>query len=288
MPHRLGPIGSGPKLVLKILEKHRSPRTVDDVLTGHPIDARSAVVLQHQPPRDRQHVGPMNPVIQRVEPEARRLLGLLSQPPPQLRDFREERDAMADLLFRRPLGPRASVFRSGNLFQAVLFASCGNMLAAGALRSTGVTPLPRYYGPLRLPCRPGDGYVFPSPVAPGTPVPTAAHTGLSGSSMNLSTSAAPSHPGGADRCLCSWLRGRCGLHRIRTAGPPRKVSRGRTGFTCVAAGVFAFQGSERQVTPPPARSATWRTSTYHGRYLSTNKIHQASPDAPDGTQMKHG
>ena len=36
--------------------------------------------------------------------------------------------------------------------------------SAGALGSTGVTPLPRYYDPLRLPRGPDGGYSFPPPV----------------------------------------------------------------------------------------------------------------------------
>jgi hypothetical protein len=50
--------------------------------------------------------------------------------------------------------------------QAVLLTSHGNRDPAGALRSTGITPLPRYYFPLRLPARPSGGYSFPSPVDP--------------------------------------------------------------------------------------------------------------------------
>ena len=36
------------------------------------------------------------------------------------------------------------------------------MLSVRPLCSTGVTPLPRYYGPLRLPARAAPGYVFPA------------------------------------------------------------------------------------------------------------------------------
>jgi hypothetical protein len=45
---------------------------------------------------------------------------------------------------------------------------------AGALRSTGVTPLHRYYGPLRLPTWPTGGYGFPSVVDPDTGSPSRA------------------------------------------------------------------------------------------------------------------
>src|SRR5215211_6644369 len=48
--------------------------------------------------------------------------------------------------------------------QAVLRASDEGINPVGGLRSTGVTPLPRYYAPLRLPTGPRGGYVFPPPV----------------------------------------------------------------------------------------------------------------------------
>jgi hypothetical protein len=41
------------------------------------------------------------------------------------------------------------------------------------------------------------------------------------------------------------------------------------------------QGFGSRVTPTTACSATWRTSNYHGQYLSTNKINQASPGTPE-------
>jgi hypothetical protein len=50
--------------------------------------------------------------------------------------------------------------------QAALLASYEGIDPAGVLRSTRVTPLRRYYGPLRLPATPGDGYWFPPSVGP--------------------------------------------------------------------------------------------------------------------------
>ena len=41
------------------------------------------------------------------------------------------------------------------------------------------------------------------------------------------------------------------------------------------------RGFGRRVTPTTARSTTRRTSNYHGQFLSTNKINQASPGTPD-------
>ena len=51
----------------------------------------------------------------------------------------------------------------------------------GALRSTGVTRLPRYYDPLRLLPRPEGGYGFPHSVAAEHSRVAAAGTGLPGS-----------------------------------------------------------------------------------------------------------
>ena len=83
--------------------------------TRHPVDARCAVVLQHQPPRHRQHVEPIDPVIQGVKPKLRFLLGLSPQLPPQLRDVQDELYAVPHFRFVRQFGPtvNAHLLRSG-------------------------------------------------------------------------------------------------------------------------------------------------------------------------------
>ena len=75
------------------------------------------------------------------------------------------------------------------------------MPTAGPLRSTGITPLPRYYGPLRLPTWPQAGYVFPTRVAGNS----STAPGLPGSSADLSARAVPNHPGRSDGCSRSLL-----------------------------------------------------------------------------------
>ena len=63
-----------------------------------------------------------------------------------------------------PLGKCPSLHLSSEhnsvvgLPQAVLLTSYEGIDPAGALCSMGVTPLPRYYGPLRLPAKPHGGY----------------------------------------------------------------------------------------------------------------------------------
>ena len=50
---------------------------------------------------------------------------------------------------------------NGSKLQVDPFPFCEHMSLAGALRSTGITRRPHYYGPLRLPIKPNIGYLFP-------------------------------------------------------------------------------------------------------------------------------
>ena len=86
-----------------------------------------------------------------------------------LRDFQRQPHARLHLrLPRRRVLSRwhAAFSRSGTVVQAGLLTSQENTNPAGGLRSTGVTPLPRYCAPLRLPTGPGGGYEFPLSVVP--------------------------------------------------------------------------------------------------------------------------
>ena len=85
-------------------------------------------------------------------------------------------------------------FFRNKMFQSARLPSHENASTARPLRSTGITPLPRYYGPLRLPTQPPGGYVFPTrdeATAPAAP-------DLPGSSTDLSACAVPNHPGEPD------------------------------------------------------------------------------------------
>ena len=62
--------------------------------------------------------------------------------------------------FAFPAAARVSV--GGSLIQTVFSSSYRNMLSARPLRSTGVTPLLRYYGPLRLPAGPPRRLCLPA------------------------------------------------------------------------------------------------------------------------------
>ncbi len=145
---------------------------------------------------------------------------------PNLSDFRRQLDPRLHLRWVRGRvrrrGPAAS-FRSGTVVQADLLTSEENTSPAGGLRSPGVTPVPRYYAPLRLPAEPGDGYAFPPPVVL-MPCPGAGHsTGSLRFLMDQSTPAVPYHPGSSTaacaRCLAVDVRlrqlGKVGRSRFR-------------------------------------------------------------------------
>ena len=77
---RLRSVAVGAKLFMQLPNVGVPGRIIqcDEVLTGDAIHPGSAVVIQHQSRRDSQHVFPIDPVVQSVEPELRLLLGLLT------------------------------------------------------------------------------------------------------------------------------------------------------------------------------------------------------------------
>ena len=78
----------------------------------------------------------------------------------------------------------------------------------GSFAPRGVTPLLRYYVPLRLPTKPTSGYLFPLAVCPHLAQVRTTGPGLSGSAIDLSVPAVLDHPGEPGRCLDSLLRDR--------------------------------------------------------------------------------
>ncbi len=271
--HRLRLVGLGAQFLLQFLEELRRARPIDDVLAADAVHSGSAVVLEHQPPSRGQHVEPMHPVIQRVKPEFRFLLGLAAQLPPQLRDFPRQRDARLHLRLGRWLvrGVGRRFFRSGSFNQAGLLTSCGNTSSAGLLRSTDVTPLHRYYEPLRLPIEPAGGYLFPhaaaGPLAPRADCPTGSLRFL----LSLSAPAARSHPGGPDRCVCSLLDGRWQASPLLEGWPSSTASRGRNRFTFVAADAFVFQ-SFRPPGYPAACPVDYMANEHLPRSIPFNEL----------------
>ncbi len=118
--------------------------------------------------------------------------------------------------------------------------------SAGVRRSAGITRLPRYHDPLRLPPMQPSRLCIPETLMGTTP----ASTDLSGSSTVLSIRAVRSHPGGSDDCTCLGLRRPCWLHHLWQVGHPRSSWRGRNRFT------LAHCGSHRSpLWAPPRRFA---------------------------------
>ena len=98
-------------------------------------------------------------------------------------------------------------------FSPPLTESCSSVRP---LRSTGVTPLLHYYGPLRFPTGPLRRLCIP---AARCSLARAAWPGLPGSSTDLSTRAVPSHPGRSAGCFCLLLHQRSvWLHPSRRTG----------------------------------------------------------------------
>jgi hypothetical protein len=103
--------------------------------------------------------------------------------------------------------PRERGFRIRTLLSKRVSPLLANdALLARPLRSTDITPLPRYYGPVRLPAWAQPQVMFsPMPIRRATHT---AHPGLPGSSVDLCARAVPNHPGKPDDCSRSFLRRR--------------------------------------------------------------------------------
>ena len=139
--YRLGAVSVGAQGLLQFLQKSfHAPRRSFDLSDRHPVDARCALVGSHPFPSCFQRVLPINPVIQRVEPELRLLLGFLAQLLSQRREFLRQRPLPPR--FRCQVGPRR-LSRSGRFLQAALLSSHSACLCPGpfAPRSLPASPL---------------------------------------------------------------------------------------------------------------------------------------------------
>ena len=184
-----GVAGNGQRELAEVIAGERAATTGEVAIAGHgqdgtpwdAIDAGCSSVLRYLVPRRHERVPPIDPVVQGVKPELRLLLRLLAQLLPQKRECRRHRP-----------GVRSGILR----IQAVLPSSCSRTYLVRPLRSTGITLLPRYCGPRRLPAGAAQT-VMSSRLALGA-VPTP--PGLPGSSVDPSTRAVPNHPGEPGRC----------------------------------------------------------------------------------------
>jgi len=120
------------------------------------------------------------------------------------------------------------------------------------LRSTGVTPLPRYYGPVRLPLTPPTWLLVPTPASWHDP-----DAGdLSGSSIPLSVCGVVLHPGCPDGCSLLLVPSASDPCHLRKVGrSPVSVTRPYQTFTRVTAHTFAvwsatsFASVQKDPTP---------------------------------------
>ena len=144
----------------------------------------------------------MNAVVKGIEPKQWFSFSLAAQFPSQKRDFS-----------RHPwfgYEPFCYPFRYGaSVAQAGLLSFHENMTEVRPLGSTGITPLPRYYGPLRIPTVNARRVMDSPPAAlpSAKPFRFGFSSGLPGSSADLSTRALPNHPGQSHRFLRSFIPG---------------------------------------------------------------------------------
>ena len=144
----------------------------------------------------------MNPVVKGIEPKRRFSFSLAAQFPPQKGDFYRQSGFRYKSLCH-PVRYGASVAQAG------LLSFCVNMTELRPLGSTGVTPLPSYYEPLRLPTV-RTRQVIDSPPALSlrrNPFALGSTSDLPGSSTDLSTRALPYHPGQSYRFFRSFIPG---------------------------------------------------------------------------------
>ena len=150
--------------------------------------------------------------------------------------------------------------------QAVLLTSSETVNPVGVLRSTGVTPLPRYYGPLRLPAWPSPGYSFPRPVEPPSQVVSPGRVSQVPQSIcrRPPSSTTPGSPTAAH--ARSFTVG-CRLH------PFGKVGRSQLlGFNEAGTGSLALR-----LTSAPSRASTgWLPITPPGRLHGERAIPMVS------------
>jgi hypothetical protein len=153
-----------------------------------------------------------------------------------------------------------------------------NVHPAESLRSAGVTPFHSYYGLLRLPRGPRWRYGFRQHVWAITPPARASQV--------------PGFPFGTRRPLSPrktrWTPmlvvhpPATGFTTLRRAGRLHLLcNEAETGSLALRLMPSTFGASALGLRPRAARWSTWRTSKYHGNYLSSCKESQAWPDAPE-------
>lgn len=160
-PHRSRPVAPRLQgLSYSVQEGVDAPWGGDHILDVHTVHARRSVVGGDLIPGSLEHVVPVYAVIQRVKPVVRLLLRLDVELLPQSEDLLRQTPAIhrKGIRQRDPLASRRGsvpIRQAGASFREL------SVTTVGTLGSTGVTPLPRYYGPVRSPPRRRHGYGFP-------------------------------------------------------------------------------------------------------------------------------
>ena len=171
-----------------------------DVLNADTIDPRRSLVRLYSRPSRFQYIPAKNSVVKDIKPKLRFSFSLAAQFPSQKRDFYRQSGFRYES-FRHPFRHGASIAQAG------LLSLHENMTEARPLGSTGVTPLPGYYGPLRLPTVNAER-VIDSPPAISlrrNPFASGITSDLPGSFADLSTRALPNHPEQSDRFKCPLI-----------------------------------------------------------------------------------
>ncbi len=190
-------ISAASKLLLNLSEESAYSLATLNILDSYPIHSRCASIGSHPVPGRFQYIRAIDPVIESVEPVTRFLLGLATQLPSQKGDVHKH------IGFR--FKPFCYPFRYG-AFLAQAASPCldRNTTEVRPLGSTGITPLPCYYGPLRLPTT-ADVRVIDSSHSLSSSLTA---SGLPGSSTDLSTRALLNHPERLGWSFCSFLPNR--------------------------------------------------------------------------------
>ena len=173
-----------------------------DVFDADSIDSRCSLVRLYSRPRRFKDVAAMDSVVKGIEPKLRFSFGLAAQFPPQKGDFYRQSGFRYES-FGHPFRYGASIAQAG------LLSFCVNMTEVRLLGSTGITPLPRYYEPLRIPTVHTERVIDSPPVFSlrRTPFALGSTSDLPGSSADLSTRALPNHPGQPHRFFRSFIPG---------------------------------------------------------------------------------
>ncbi len=181
---------------------------------------------------------------------------------------RNEADASSRPAWRFVLSlcsPDAEFFcRRWFCHQSALCLSEVGVTVPRPLRSTGITPLQRYYGPLRLLHGQPRRLLVPAPLRSGARAPSPPRRSPR-FRVSLVLTRRPRYPGKSRHCLRSSLHGGCWLRPLWRVGHFRLLAfRGPSRFTVVAAHQLAFQRFERKVALAPAWSASCLMIVLHG------------------------